>query len=38
MSLDDVAVVLMFKFILWSILVAIVGVAVLVTKLIVYLF
>ena len=38
MSLDDVAVVLMFKFILWAILVGIVGLAVLVNKLIGVLF
>ena len=34
MSLDDVAVALMFKFILWTILVGLVGLAVLVNKLI----
>jgi hypothetical protein len=38
MSLDDVAVVLMFKFILWTILVGIIGLAVLVNKLIGVLF
>ena len=38
MSLDDVAVVLMFKFILWIILVGIIGLAVLVNKLIGVLF
>jgi len=34
MSLDDVAVALMFKFILWTILVGLIGLAVLVNKLI----
>jgi len=38
MSLDDVAVALMFKFILWVILVGIIGLAVLVNKLIGVLF
>lgn len=34
MSLDDVAVAPMFKFILWTILVGLIGLAVLVNKLI----
>ena len=38
MSLDDVAVALMFKFILWVILVGLIGLAVLVNKLIGVLF
>ena len=37
-SLDDVAVVLMFKFILWIILVGIIGLAVLINELIGVLF